>query len=666
MSSMDFDLLYGAHEYSQDTFNPQHRQERGSQPEATFVPSTPVNTMTLHTWLCTNVVDADFLAADTVVVFTDTRPLSEYKYFAESTADLWFQRLRWKNREKMHVVFVPILDNNGLTSCHLTHAAVHVMRSLRSRFPGKHFISADADVGPTALSEVWQWISLARACHRLCQPRVDDDCSPLQAHMPGLLLCNDKGARANAGLVISPGIGQSNQDRAHSPEEWCRLLDERMEFLLRKRSPEVFSDVANNRYGSHLSALACGTKLGGVLVEQPQDYFHLWAVICNVLSVAAWPMGARPSDHARLGAFSDVFREACPRVNGWAGPFCEQPALAYLEAFQTPQCYMCNMASELGFMNQFASQYMGTLANVLQSALMPCLFLHAYGVRAKKEIVSFRLRFWVNMSQSLQGALHWRPCFMDGSPGSVIRVAASCGFQVEMLILDFQRRMVDESGWQHTPASCNRLFLHELSQRTINDETWPLWSDIVRDQIGSASDFVDFSDSGPRDNEEMNIYIACPGLQNTLRESGRGGYSLFLDTAHIAFTNAGPNRYYGPTRESSREGVDGDRHADFSLNALHYLLRDRGCRPAWEIVLPQWEVIISPHDVPFCPSWLATPCSSSVFAVLATALQFTHYRDSYLCFFGLVDDGVRLQCLQRTNFYIRGILETSFVSFCSC
>ena len=66
-----------------------------------------VDTNLLHEWLIANVIDDNFKAADTVVVFTDSKPLNSYEFFNKTTAGLWHQRLRWKNQEKMHAVFVP-------------------------------------------------------------------------------------------------------------------------------------------------------------------------------------------------------------------------------------------------------------------------------------------------------------------------------------------------------------------------------------------------------------------------------------------------------------------------------------------------------------------------------------------------------------------------------
>jgi hypothetical protein len=178
-------------------------------------------------------------------------------------------------------------NENGLTSCHMTHAAVHVLRSLRARFPGKHFVSADADVGPTVLSEVSQWLSIGRECQRLRMPRANRHCDIRDGIMPGLLVCNDIGARVNAGLAISPGVGEFNLDLAQTPQAWCRLLHDRLQ-RLKASKRRSFSDFDNQRYSSRLAALSSHTKLYGVLVEESQDYLHLWAVLCNVLTVAAW------------------------------------------------------------------------------------------------------------------------------------------------------------------------------------------------------------------------------------------------------------------------------------------------------------------------------------------------------------------------------------------
>ena len=663
MASMDFDLLEGVFDFPRTSFQTEFRQDSDVRSDEPFVFSKPLDTKLLHQWLCHNVVDQNLQDAHTVVVFTDTKKLSQYAFFAECTADLWWQRLRWTNEEKLHAVFVPILDDNGLTTCHMTHAAVHVLRSLRSRFPGKHFISADADVGPTALSEVWQWINLARECERLRMPRCGVDGRLGCEIMPGLLVCTDKGARANAGLVISPGVGQYDRDLAQTAEAWSRLLEDRLDALMAKRAVSQ-SDFANHCYSQHMAALANHTKLCGVVVEEPQDYLHLWAVICNVLTVAAWPHAANRHDRARLDAFSDAIRLAIPRVDGWAGPFCEQPALSFLEAFQHRSLPICYMASELGFMMQFASTHIGTLGNVLQSAVMPALFLHGYGASAKEALTKFRLGFWVNMMQSLQGAMLWRPCFMDGKPGSISRVQVSCGFQLELLNLDCPRRMVDQAGWVQTTPSCNVLFLEELSQCTINCPIWPLWSSIVHDQFAHVHGRSIPQDDVSCEQSFASITIACPGLQNQLLEHGRCGHSLFAATSHVSFTNAGRHRVYGPTRERA-DHEDRSRSDDRNLNALHYILVDQGCFAAWNAVLPRWEEVTLSHVAPCCPSWIADPCSTSVFAVLASIFQFTSLRDSYLRFFGLMSDEMPDIILGDVKASIRGSFDLlSVLLFC--
>jgi len=653
MSSSDFDLLAGADAVPCDSFQSEVRSDGNLHSDGSRLYSQPLNTSVLHQWLCRHVVDEKLQLAHTVFVFTDSHRLSDYPFFSQCTADLWCQRLRWTKTEKCHAVFVPISDENGLTSCHMTHAVVHVLRSLRARFPGKHFVSADADAGPTALSEVSQWLSVGRECHRLRMP-ANRHGSIRDGVMPGLLVCNDIGARVNAGLVISPGVGDFKQDSAQTPQAWCQLLHDRLQ-RLKARKCSSSPEFDNQRYSSHLLALASHTKLFGVLVEEPQDYLHLWAVLCNVLNVAAWSPSASRHDRAHLDAFSDAIRLALPRLDAWAGPFCEQPALAFLEVFQTESCPICYMPSELGYMMQYASKHIGTIDNVLQSAVMPPLFLHAYGGPAKTRLTSFRLGFWVNMSQSLHGALSWRPCFMDGVSDTISRVHVSCGFQVEMLISDSLRCMVDEQGWVETPVSCNALFHSELSQRTNDAGTWPLWTSLVHGLSISHYPVC-------KPAQVQAIDIACPGLQSVLLEHGQCGRHLFQDTPQLVFTNAGHRRYYGPTRERA-DHKSGSRNDDPNLNALHYLLRDVGCRNAWDVVLPDWDVAAACRSIPICPSWIADPDSSVVFAVLSTIFQFTPYRDSYLRFFGI--DNIDSQCISELDIHvsIRGHLYCSDIRF---
>lgn len=661
---MDLDLLDYANFHPGSTYQSATQQHSDLPSDEPFVASNPLDTNILHQWLCDHVVDGHLRAAQTVVVFTDTKNLHEYDFFAQCTGDLWWQRLHWTNGEKLHAVFVPICSDNGLISCHMTHAAVHVLRSLRSRFPGKHFISADADVGPTALSEVSQWISIAGHCERLRMPSSGCDKSTGRQTTPGLLVCTDKGARVNAGLVISPGLGPSDVDLAQTPEEWSRLLEARLETLMAKRSCSR-DDFVNQRYSDHMAALARGTKLFGVLVEEPQDFLHIWAVICNVLTVAAWPNSASRFTRSRLDQFSESIRVAVPALDRWAGPFCEQPALSFLEAFQTAKLRICYMASEFGFMMQTAPIHMGTRHQVLESAVMPAVFLHGYGSHAKDKLTKYKMDFWVTMAQSLHGAMRWRPCFMDGPPGSVSRVDVAAGFQVEIQIFDCCRGMVHNDGWCRTTPSCNALFSNELSRRSTSASIWPLWSSIVHEQLGDLDEQSRSSDVLVCQNPVSSISIACPGLQNRLLEHGQSGCNLFDSTPHLVFTNAGSHKAYGPTRERA-DHQDLSRSDDWGLNALHFILVDKGCVNAWNIVLPQWEVDTVSYVAACCPSWIADPCSTSVFAVIASISQFMVFSDNYLRFFGLHTPNMPAIIVRAQPISIRGSLSLLFHTVVVC
>jgi hypothetical protein len=595
-----------------------------------------VDTNLLHEWLIANVIDDNFKAADTVVVFTDSKPLNSYEFFNKTTAGLWHQRLRWKNQEKMHAVFVPILAENSLTSGHITHASVHVMRSLRARFPCKHFISSDNDLGPTALSEVCQWLQVARTCEeKKTKKSLPEDA------MPGLLVCTETFATVNAGLYVSPGVaGPSDLDKlaqtAGTAQSWSQLLEVRMEYLLDSAKHRDAAEYSNQQYGPHVAALASHTALAGVLVEEPQDFLHLFATICNVLSVAAWPPSSERFHRARLQQFSKNIRLATPRLDGWAGPFCEQPVLAYLAAFQSPKCFISYMASEYGFMKQFASKSMGSRDNIGVEAVMPPLFLHGYSRAAKIALTNFSLDYWVNMSQSLQGALQWQPCFLDGKQGSSVRVEASCGFQVEIQIPVTTRRMVHENNWERTSPTCNTLFAGQLPHGTTDAATWPLWSDLVEElRINGTVDLSARTSVVP----PSSVLVACPGLQSRVPQNGGSGHKLFGDNPHVVFTNSGADMYYSVTHEKAAP-EEGRRTADQTLDALHFLLRDEGAQSAWDKVLPNRLAVCQQRPVYFCPSWLADPCASSVFVVLASVCQHSSYADRYLSLFGFRNDSV--------------------------
>ena len=85
-----------------------------------------INIEKLHTWFSQEMITEEVYVADTVVIIVDIQPLSKYGYFA-TTVELWYQRSRT-------VVFVQRSAENVLSSCHMTHAGLHVMCSLRARF----------------------------------------------------------------------------------------------------------------------------------------------------------------------------------------------------------------------------------------------------------------------------------------------------------------------------------------------------------------------------------------------------------------------------------------------------------------------------------------------------------------------------------------------------
>jgi hypothetical protein len=150
-------------------------------------------------------------------------------------------------------------------------------------------------------------------------PRADRHCDIRDGIMPARLVCNDTGATVNAGLVIRAGVGEFNQDLAQTPQAWCRLLHDRLQ-QLKGRKCQSFPDFENERYSSHLAALASHTELYGVLVEEPQDFLHLWAVLCNVLTVAAWSPSASRHERAHLDGFSDAIRFGNSKTGrlGWS------------------------------------------------------------------------------------------------------------------------------------------------------------------------------------------------------------------------------------------------------------------------------------------------------------------------------------------------------------
>ncbi len=593
------------------------------------------DTLKLHKWLEEHVVTDALKSCDTIALLVDTQHLSSYSWFESTIGELWHQRSRWMFKERMHVVFVCCSEDNGLLSCHMTHAIMHVARSLRARFRGKHIIASDADCGPTALMEVWQQVQLARSLEALRDPRRLPE-----GHMPGLIVHNEKKhARANAGLLVSIGVGDRNQGFSLSPEHWCKLLDDRMvHLLLRAQTP----DVGTNIYSDHVQSWSHGTPLAGIVVEEPQDYLHLLAEILNVINKSAWHYNALRSDKAALGAFSDSIRLASPPLNGWAGPFCEQPALALLEAFQSSGCYISYFSSELGFMKQYVSQHMGTCKNVLQPAVMPPLYVHAYGKVAKRALVSLVLGYWVTMSESLNGSLHWRPNFLECRVGESLEVCISAGFKAIAQVPDIVRSFRQEQGWVEVPPSNDVAFTKELNSSVRDAATWPLWSVLVQSQSRAACPIEDHqmmtvledpvpSDVTPAASHVIRLDVECPGLSRFEAISSGG---LFETVAQLIFQNVGDDAVYGPTREPAISNSY-SRVGDVNVNALHYILRDQGCQQAWGDLVSRLGLQLMPgssqlSSVPFCHSWHAKPCGAVILGMLALVCQFTKCADSWL------------------------------------
>ena len=628
------------------------------QQEVEITPA--VDTERLCSWLSVNVVCEELVQAHTVVLLVDTKPLGDYDFFKRTIGALWHQRSRFMHRERLHVVFVPCLDENSLRTCHMTHAFVHVARALRVRFPGKHIIATDADCGPCSLIEVWEQVQLARALEELrLQESLPSD------HMPGVILHNEKdAARSNAGLVIFPGLGDYLSDLAEGGGGWSSLCMHRLEHIL---NASATRELSSKGYEAHLQSWASGTPLSGILVEEPQDYLHIATLILDVLNMSAWSPNATREDRACLAAFSDSIRLAIPRLNGWAGPFCEQPALSFLEAFQTRSCYITYLPSELGFMKKFVSSRLGTRDNCHGPAVMPPIYVHGYGRAAKKALCNVQLDYWVTFEQSMQGSLLWLPNFLDAGVGDTAHVQVSCGFGADVKVPDVKRSVVAADFWSEVVPSCNQAFLDQLPPAVLSESTWPLWHTLV-DHNRTVTPVDDGHPIDQR-HESRAVCIECPGLSM----STVAGYSdLFDEAPEIIFQNAGPKAVYGPTREPAWYNSH-CRAADTSLNALHYILRDEPCLEAFRTIfahmnLPDFPKNAESHPVPFCESWHAPPCSSVTLSLLALVSQYTRRADSWLVPFfsgpfvlqNLAEEDRLCDDAPVTNLEIRGFSAGSY------
>ena len=91
--------------------------------------------------------------ADTVVLMTDTHPLSKYGHW-NHTGPLWEQRLRFTKQEKWFLLYLQVSNESGLELLHYTWGATFALPILMVLLPGKHFVLADHDAAPTLLWEV--------------------------------------------------------------------------------------------------------------------------------------------------------------------------------------------------------------------------------------------------------------------------------------------------------------------------------------------------------------------------------------------------------------------------------------------------------------------------------------------------------------------------------
>ena len=623
--------------------------------------------LSLHKWLIKHVVDDNFRKADTIMLLVDTQSLSSYGHFQATVGKHIHQRLQYKRNEKWHAVFVPICAANGLLhGSHMTHAVVHVARSLRARFPGKHILAMDADACPTALSEFSDFIALARSLRHLRgQDPLPDN------HSPGILFCNEKGALMNAGLILSPGVGESSrdlvhrgfsdsQDFAHTAQAWTDLLEQRLVHLISEAAsvpaPHQGPASAFMFHRAHTQALASGTPLLGIQATEPQDYLHLWSVQCEVLSIAAWAQGASRSQVAKLGNFSPAIRDCSPFLGAWAGPFMEQPGGVFLEAFETEACYISYFSAEMGFMRQVVNDFTGKASHLRCHSCMPPLFVHGYGKRAKQFLEKIDIAYWATFSEALQGSLWWYPCFLDQPAGKFVTIQVSTGFHAIVEVPLVMRQFCKEEGWHFTEASFNELFGDCLRDVQVGHR-WPLLQDLMaqadpRRELSPVFEPVHSSQVHIRED----VRVSCPGA---------AGDSLFAVRPHVAFENPG-NRFYGPTREWFNEGQGQDskrrRHGDFHVNALHFILRDPGCRTAWNKVLPNGLFRTCSADVKFCPPWLAPPCEAHGFAIVAVLSQFTVWAAAFLKVFdSLSATAVTRDWTRRSEaFHILGFSKGSY------
>jgi hypothetical protein len=175
------------------------------------------------------ILETFFQAADTIVILTDTDPLSSsrlMKHF-EKLGPILFDRTTITGPccEQWAIAFHQ--TNAHDSKIHCAWSAIFLLEALMTAVPWKHYILQDHDNTPLSLFEVQQMVHLVKTFH-LPYFTMED------AH-PGIIIQNEESTPANAGQVIFPARNTRKESAAIPANQlYHKLTQDRNKLIMKK------------------------------------------------------------------------------------------------------------------------------------------------------------------------------------------------------------------------------------------------------------------------------------------------------------------------------------------------------------------------------------------------------------------------------------------------
>ena len=171
------------------------------------------------------VEDPTFIAADTVVIITDTKPFTGYEHWPY-TARLLYQRTQISHKEIWNMIAIQMNNDNSLDKPHYTWGAVFILEVLVLWFPAKNFIMLDHDAAFTCAWEIHQ-LSAFILQHKKDITKI------------GMILVNEVHSRVNAGMVIMLASQEKPRQGDLSDEQVFSLVVASRHGLIEREQAEV-------------------------------------------------------------------------------------------------------------------------------------------------------------------------------------------------------------------------------------------------------------------------------------------------------------------------------------------------------------------------------------------------------------------------------------------